>query len=1634
MADEVDIQELEELRTFLEEVLARFDPSIDTSQGSSADVNVITPILDRLSPDPYATDIEAFIRARLRSEFPNLSVGAGEPIDDYVIKPLRVILAPYRRVINQIKQQQSFNNAELMSDEEADNLGANFFTERSQGGFSVGIARLYFSSPQVVTVTPNNPVFTSAGTQFFPVQTQSIRPDNMIFNTEGNLYYFDIVVRSENTGDDTNIDAGELVGIEGITNVVKVTNKAKFAGGGTTEDTETYLARLEESLTEKSLVTARGILARLFDVFDSIKSVSVIGYGDPEMNRDIVSGSGQPVVYAYLTAAVQSGAQDTLELTTINDGDSDHSTFFDAGVAVGDTVSFNDTSTPAIHTATVTEVVSGTVLKMSPNLPVQASPVAQYTLAKPNGLLTISGIPGGILDTDTPAGEIVIEGGEIHIGGQVDVYVRGEDPAEQSINLTSIRDAQPLHFGLDLESFGEEEDEYIQVTRPITSAVWPKLLDLDLNVVNDRLAIRARNSDYAPWEPTEEDVGRYIQLLGPTYYGTYEILAIDGIYSQTVSTTEDVPTVLIQISLTNEDDGTTLTLTDTGDYTESFRIREKVSAADRVRDRDASRTPAGVDFGGLGVEIGDSVVIEFGDDAGTYSVRRILSSLDDDDTLILDRGLTKTVEPSGVGDSSGLRYRINDELDVDLIEPKVTKIPLGGIFVGDDLFTVAGSTTVSAGGSTNFLLAGVAEGDTLEILEGDNEGKYIIRSVTGTSLVLTTPVQATASGIDFSVYQEFSGVDRPLVRVKDIELLDSANQPTGISIPYGDVVDVRVSSRLSNRAEGKSVESYGGYISDYTTNRIYEAEYDFSAKGVLPEDRLTIFTTANAGDYTIKAIGDTGGGAPYWLDVYSAAEGGRDFRTNTSAIYYQTGVASAGFARFFFVSPTSIEALTGITGARLQYGEGDSARQFRLSEVEGKIILPAPGSEDENPRDLRVVRSFNDTSDYSILEFTDPASPDMFGIEAEVGDLVEVYHQIHPMLVQSMVGTQTWNGTTTIATTSTSYVTVGDRIRLDSDGQWFEVTGLVFNTSITITNPLGLTIPTGASGSSSAGTPESRAIFDSLAGLTTVVGSSTVTIPSNSLIDFEATNAVSPLVGQTIFIEEGPDSGSYVIEEVVDSKTLRLGAVMTSSTQAILGRDSTTTRDATLEFGSPATETIMKDSTDYGGFGTLIGHYITIFENTSPGNVAVNGTHEIKEIAPATDPLHPITLDLELTYEITGPGTPFSSGTGNSFSWIRTAGNESVFRRFNIYESVATQYQVTEVTSKEPDIISGVRTGSIPNTTTLVDGTGFAGVTAGDRLEILDGDARGVYTIETVGGTSITVYSAHPFPVVGSSIPYRIRGGIHGSRRTLTVGSYEGGPGIVEPGYMMPYVIRRPGVFRLSSTEMEDNFDGSLYYAEVQIESDGAGDNLNLDEDERLTQVSGINVDGYTYVVENNNLTFSPYEQVGLNFERRFLPVGNSDAPENMSEISGRNIKISYETSTLVNLVNELLRSETERAVTASMIGRHFLPSYVYFTMIYRGGEEQAVVGQAVEDFINNLGATEELEISDLEAFATRKGANSIQHPLLLVSVTHDIDRNLVVERSDNAIGGTTVPYNGSARTSTYFAILGEGLNVVREA
>jgi hypothetical protein len=97
-------------------------------------------------------------------------------------------------------------------------------------------------------------------------------------------------------------------------------------------------------------------------------------------------------------------------------------------------------------------------------------------------------------------------------------------------------------------------------------------------------------------------------------------------------------------------------------------------------------------------------------------------------------------------------------------------------------------------------------------------------------------------------------------------------------------------------------------------------------------------------------------------------------------------------------------------------------------------------------------------------------------LEAVTGAIGEADHEIGGFTLTrltaavspttALAAVYTWNGTTTVTTSDTSEVEIGDWISLDLDGQLYQVVNVTLNTSVEIVNPVGYTIPTGATQSS----------------------------------------------------------------------------------------------------------------------------------------------------------------------------------------------------------------------------------------------------------------------------------------------------------------------------------------------------------------------------------------------------------------------------------------------------------------------------------------------------------------------------------------------------------------------------------------
>ena len=165
---------LSDLQAFIDQCLSNVDPTLDLSPGSPFDVGVVQPILQRLGTDPFTVDIGLFIQTTLNQQFPDMPTKEGDAFTDLFIKAAIILWNPIVREITRIANAQSFEDASILTTDEAQALGANLFATLDQGNFATGVVRIYFAQPQNCSVSPANFVTDNQGLVFYPTEIQSL--------------------------------------------------------------------------------------------------------------------------------------------------------------------------------------------------------------------------------------------------------------------------------------------------------------------------------------------------------------------------------------------------------------------------------------------------------------------------------------------------------------------------------------------------------------------------------------------------------------------------------------------------------------------------------------------------------------------------------------------------------------------------------------------------------------------------------------------------------------------------------------------------------------------------------------------------------------------------------------------------------------------------------------------------------------------------------------------------------------------------------------------------------------------------------------------------------------------------------------------------------------------------------------------------------------------------------------------------------------------------------------------------------------------------------------------------------------------------------------------------------------------
>ena len=1613
----------DDLQNFLETRLLALDPTIDLSPSSPAQTEVIGPTLSRFSDDPFVTDIPAFIKDRMLQEYPDLAADNGGLLEDILTKPLQMLLEPFKREIALTRLGQSAQNASLMSDDEADALGANWFESRDEGKTSSGGVRLYFSAPSTVRVTTDKRVYTAAGLAFYPAQNYFITSAQMLYNRQGSLYFLDIVVQAEKAGSEYNVKKGDIIGIDSLPNVINVSNLSDFVDGAPRENNETYLGSFDQVLTERSLVTKRGILVRTPKLYESVRALQVIGAGQEGMNRDILTGTGEGLLHIAGTGAVFG---DWLWIGTVvykYDG-VDHTIIPQAG----DTVRVHATSgtNPPVKEAVVASVLaagSGKYLLLLNSAPFStvATVVVDYALLKP-GYLTISGVPGGI------SANITVPNKTVHLGGHTDIFVRPTADAEVQDSLSNLTDDSPIMALTDMQ---------------VPTA-------------------------------TDNDIKSYYMVIADESFASH------------------------------------------------------------------------------GVQFGDTLVVETGAGfAGTYRILEV-------DSPTVGHLRLDAIFNTATAPGTFLRARIVRNINVDLVAPRVKKLPFGSGTVSD-LQTSVGSNDFTFS-STNLQTYGAVIGDVVKILEGPDAGEYVITafsvSLGGQGVTVDRIVSATGAGLKYEVYTSLKGLDFPLVRLKSVEVLDSTGQGTGITVPYGDAVDIRPIANF---------EGAGNEIVVLDKSLIVMPDL-FGLWSALPADPIPLGTIDQHSDakYT-QGIAPLGPGEVIRRVFHSGSD---QIHVSEIAVptFMSNGVRDTVLAlcsrKDPFFASTGDNQTSDLAEAKVgdTFSISDGPNQGQYLILEHRILDLWAKNVPVGHRKvalLRVDPPFKTDPLRTAINFTMSATAphtwtasELFGFLQYAADwdnsggfYQEVINNLQIALASEGIVFSTANSNAALKAFMDplfrSGYTVGPAARGDFRLYFLEPVSAEFNFK---DNP---TTFTSASDSSkmfrlapnipsaqilpeseewtpavqwnrnlamrysqdvniwlTSGDPlakrgvragdllefrraindfPSRGYMSSSWLAATQVGSNVVQLlVPKSTTGTGVNNYTTIVPGQLLFLDSGPDIGAYTITSVISQTwgidqpvvQVQVDRVMSHTTLDIpagtdldflsglpayvatsgnvfpmtvtglkikIGKSSDgglTWSDVENTFISDftdATDAVTKLTSLFGGFVTweAIGNEICC---THPNQGPL--TRIVVE-APSSSSAYGVlkftvgdsgtgfqgAAALHNTKRIYGSGlsvfsvgdwvTIYAASQGGLFSDGQDAPYLGTFQVISIGADFVSQWSTyanwieLDRSSSFPagvDVtVRWVRHGSAAPVSAPAD-------TSGGGKEISDQFVR-FRMYESV--SEQRTVAAIPW-ISGSNSPLLSSSQLQAQLDlVITTSGW---------GHMMPYRFIRDGVHRVSSTAMANRREGALYYVDLPVLGYGPRSEMNVTQAEGF-MLSGVSkIEGYTLRVTDENFAYSVQEGLYIILPGSVLPVGSTPELGNEFNLAGQTVQVTYNNAPLVADLQRFYDSPLDRVTAASMLARHFLPAYVFLDVSYIGGAAESDVATEIINYINNIDPdVAELRADFIQDIIKRKSATKVNLPFTLIALVHGTDRRIRGMRSQTLIGAADVPFFKGTFNQSYF-------------
>lgn len=244
-------------------------------------------------------DAENFLEQFLTDAVPNADFRKGGALRDFAVGALASIFAYMKKEVDYVKARQSLLLLGTLTDSDVDSavdeILSNWFISRLDGTYARGMVTLYFTQQSDVTIPVASKFSQSSGLIFNldSVSDMAVLGTDLlpVYNTSGivTAYCTQIPLVADQAGSAYNIEPGAFADFSRFNAFLsRVENAQAFAGGADKEATTDMLTRAETAISTRNMISARSIDVVLKNEFSEINNLVTVGYGDPEMLRDLV--------------------------------------------------------------------------------------------------------------------------------------------------------------------------------------------------------------------------------------------------------------------------------------------------------------------------------------------------------------------------------------------------------------------------------------------------------------------------------------------------------------------------------------------------------------------------------------------------------------------------------------------------------------------------------------------------------------------------------------------------------------------------------------------------------------------------------------------------------------------------------------------------------------------------------------------------------------------------------------------------------------------------------------------------------------------------------------------------------------------------------------------------------------------------------------------------------------------------------------------------------------------------------------------------------------------------------------------------------------------------------------------------